>query len=69
MQKSDRKIITDTVIRIAQDTQFQMDYIDLIQFAAETLDTHPFTVYHAIGSLDTAKQIAAGTHPATKKET
>ena len=69
MKKYPRKTITDTVIRIAQDTHFQMDHIRLITFAANTLDCHPFEVYTAIGSLDTAEQIARGTHPATKKET
>jgi hypothetical protein len=67
MQKHTHKTITDTLIRVAQDSAYSFDYIELIQFTAGLLDIHPFTVYSAIGSLNTVKQIANGTHPATKK--
>ena len=61
-----RKTITDLTIRIAKDSGYKLNYIDMIQLTAATLKIHPFTVYVAIGSLDTAKQIADGTHSATK---
>jgi hypothetical protein len=66
--KPDRKTITDALIRVAQDSKFQLDYQTLLQFTSEMLKLHPFEVCQAVGSLDNVMQIAQGTHPAVKKK-
>jgi hypothetical protein len=65
MTQYTRKEITAAILRVARDANYQLEYIQLIQLTAAILDTHPFTVYSAIGSLNTVKRIANGSHPAT----
>jgi hypothetical protein len=65
-QPPSRNTITSTVIRTARDSGWQLDHIFLCQFVANLLRIHPFEVLIAVGSLDTLKDIASGSHPACK---
>jgi hypothetical protein len=67
-KKPDRKTITDALIRVAQDSKFQLDSQTLLQFTSEMLMIHPFEVYEAVGSMDNVERIAQGTHPAVKQK-
>jgi hypothetical protein len=43
-----------------------MDEIRAADFVAQLLKLHPLEIWVALGTLQTMKQIAAGTHPVCK---
>ncbi len=63
-----KEYIQSVFIRIAKDSQFQMDTFKLIHFVANLLKIHPIEVWAAFPYLDTMHEIASGKHPILKIE-
>jgi hypothetical protein len=64
---ADRKIIQDTFIRVAQDSNFEMDPYEVAKFTAGLLKISPFQIAFAFSDLKLMEQVAKGEHPASKK--
>lgn len=63
----DCKFIQEAFIRIARDSGFTMDGVEVAIFTGQLLNCSPFTVYAAFSNMDTMNAVANGSHPAVKK--
>lgn len=68
VQIADRKVITDTFIRICSDSRFQWSATEAAKFTAKLLGIHPLEVSGAFASLQQMGEVAAGTHPAATQK-
>lgn len=62
----ERKQIQDVFIRVCRDSGFKMEASAAAIFAAQLIQISPLEVWTAIGSMDTMRKIAQGTHSSTK---
>lgn len=59
----DADAIQNVYIRIARDSQFRMDHIEVAKLAGAVLALHPFEVYCTFPYMDVMKDVAEGNHP------
>jgi hypothetical protein len=66
--KTDRTLIQNTFIRVAQDSGFTMDAYRVADFTASLLKISALEVAFAFSSLNLMENVASGDHPAAKKD-
>jgi hypothetical protein len=64
---AERSLIQDLYIRIAKDSNFQIDAIKVAQLTAGVLKIHPLEVAWAFPYLSVMHEVAAGDHPAVNR--
>ena len=62
---ADREYIQQIFIRIARDSKFKMDAIEVAKMTANLAKVHPIEVMGAFG-FDNMNAVANGTHPVVK---
>jgi hypothetical protein len=64
---TERTLIQNTFIRVAQDSGFALDPYRVAHFTANLLNISAFAVAFAFSDLKQMESIARGEHPAAKK--
>lgn len=59
-----RELIQNTYIRVAKDSGWKMNYIEVAKFVGSLLGEQPMIVCAAFGSLSLMEKVAKGGHPA-----
>jgi hypothetical protein len=63
----EKSLIHDLYIRIAKDSNFQIDAIEVAKLTANILKIHPLEVAWAFPYIYVMREVAAGTHPAVNR--